>query len=488
MPVDMISTGADRERNHRAAASVRTARSRAGRANDECRGELFAEDNPDLVPRRGLEPPQCCHRQDLNLVRLPIPPSGHAEAGKFNQKSAALSMKRQLVRTDCPHENHEENSQTDCKPQDNCAPRRARAMSRGRDPFLERERQRYETSVPSREFILDTLNEQGVPVSEDRLAAAAGHRAARDASASSAGWRRCSATARSCATGAMRSASSTKLDLITGKVQGHPDGFGFLVRDDDGPDLFLGPRRNAQGAARRPRGRARSRRRPRAAGPKAKIVEVLERANHQRRRAAAQRARRAVRRRREQAHQPGHCWCRRATRWTRSRDRSWSRRSSSSRQRMRSRSRAWSRCSATMPIPAWKSRSRCASTICRTCFRAKWRKRAAQFPREVTAQDIEGREDLRKLPLVTIDGETARDFDDAVYCEPQAARAFALCGRDRRRQPLRAAWRRARSRGAQARQLGVFPAARDSDAAGSAVERPVLAQSRRSTACAWCAT
>ena len=30
-----------------------------------------------LVPRRGLEPPQCCHRQDLNLVRLPIPPSGH---------------------------------------------------------------------------------------------------------------------------------------------------------------------------------------------------------------------------------------------------------------------------------------------------------------------------------------------------------------------------------------------------------------------------
>ena len=29
-----------------------------------------------LVPKRGLEPPQCCHRQDLNLVRLPIPPPG----------------------------------------------------------------------------------------------------------------------------------------------------------------------------------------------------------------------------------------------------------------------------------------------------------------------------------------------------------------------------------------------------------------------------
>ena len=33
-----------------------------------------------LVPRRGLEPPQCCHRQDLNLVRLPIPPSRHERA------------------------------------------------------------------------------------------------------------------------------------------------------------------------------------------------------------------------------------------------------------------------------------------------------------------------------------------------------------------------------------------------------------------------
>ena len=35
----------------------------------------------------------------------------------------------------------------------------------------------------------------------------------------------------------------------------------------------------------------------------------------------------------------------------------------------------------------------------------------------VQEQDKRGREDLTQLPLVTIDGEDARDFDDAVYCE-----------------------------------------------------------------------
>ena len=38
---------------------------------------------------------------------------------------------------------------------------------------------------------------------------------------------------------------------------------------------------------------------------------------------------------------------------------------------------------------------------------------------EVSAADKTGRLDLRGVPLVTIDGEDARDFDDAVYCEPE---------------------------------------------------------------------
>ena len=43
---------------------------------------------------------------------------------------------------------------------------------------------------------------------------------------------------------------------------------------------------------------------------------------------------------------------------------------------------------------------------------------ARALPDKVRPQDKKHRVDLTDIPLVTIDGEDARDFDDAVYCEP----------------------------------------------------------------------
>ncbi|HEY1077591.1 MAG TPA: ribonuclease R [Fontimonas sp.] len=53
---------------------------------------------------------------------------------------------------------------------------------------------------------------------------------------------------------------------------------------------------------------------------------------------------------------------------------------------------------------------------------------AARIPNEVTAEHLAGREDLRKLPLVTIDGADARDFDDAVYAKPHKATMLSRGG------------------------------------------------------------
>ncbi|MBA3565029.1 MAG: ribonuclease R, partial [Gammaproteobacteria bacterium] len=47
----------------------------------------------------------------------------------------------------------------------------------------------------------------------------------------------------------------------------------------------------------------------------------------------------------------------------------------------------------------------------------KLRAQVADIPSRVAAADKHGRIDLREVPLVTIDGADARDFDDAVYCE-----------------------------------------------------------------------
>src|SRR5690625_3299494 len=59
-------------------------------------------------------------------------------------------------------------------------------------------------------------------------------------------------------------------------------------------------------------------------------------------------------------------------------------------------------------------------------------KQADRIPATVQEDELVGRVDLREVPFITIDGEDARDFDDAVYCTP------ANIGTEKRR---RKGWR-----------------------------------------------
>ena len=68
-------------------------------------------------------------------------------------------------------------------------------------------------------------------------------------------------------------------------------------------------------------------------------------------------------------------------------------------------------------------------------FSAATLAQAASLPEKVRAVDCKHRIDLTDVPLVTIDGEDARDFDDAVYCEP------AVVGKGAGRSKVNNGWR-----------------------------------------------
>ncbi|HEY3827106.1 MAG TPA: VacB/RNase II family 3'-5' exoribonuclease [Bryobacteraceae bacterium] len=59
-------------------------------------------------------------------------------------------------------------------------------------------------------------------------------------------------------------------------------------------------------------------------------------------------------------------------------------------------------------------------------FPAEVVEQAQSMPSVITSEDLRGRRDFRSLPIVTIDGETARDFDDAVLVDKLPNGHYAL--------------------------------------------------------------
>ena len=110
------------------------------------------------------------------------------------------------------------------------------------DPHRQREARKYANPIPSREFILETLTKTGVPLVFDELAQALDLGGDEDMVALE---RRLGAMVRDGQLVRNRKDAFclvNKRDLIAGRVIGHPDGFGFLVPDEGGDDVYLYPR------------------------------------------------------------------------------------------------------------------------------------------------------------------------------------------------------------------------------------------------------
>ena len=115
-----------------------------------------------------------------------------------------------------------------------------------KDPYADREASTYEHPVPSREYILDCLKEAGRPMTHEQLCKAYGMT---DETSIEALRRRLIAMERSSQLLINRRrayALIDKLDLIKGRVQAHRDGYGFLIPEGGGGDLYLHNRQLAK--------------------------------------------------------------------------------------------------------------------------------------------------------------------------------------------------------------------------------------------------
>ncbi|MEQ7869678.1 ribonuclease R [Chromohalobacter salexigens] len=111
------------------------------------------------------------------------------------------------------------------------------------DPHAEREASKYDNPVPSREYLFARLEEYGKPITPENLSRML---AVDDEERLEGVRRRLAAMERDGQILRNRRGAYAlidKLDLIRGRVQGHRDGMGFLIREDGKkPDLVLPPR------------------------------------------------------------------------------------------------------------------------------------------------------------------------------------------------------------------------------------------------------
>lgn len=294
--------------------------------------------------------------------------------------------------------------------------RRQRTRSpRLADPHREREARKYANPIPSREFILETLSKAGAPLLFPELAAQLD---LHDSEERVALDRRLAAMVRDGQLIRNRKEAFclvNKRDLIAGRVIGHPDGFGFLIPDEGGDDVYLYPRQmkalfHNDRAVVRVIGRdARGR-------LEGSLVEILER-----------NTRRVV----------GRFYQESGVGFVVPDNKRLAHDIIIPNDRMAGVAQGQIVVAEITDQPTQRTQpiGRILEVVgdhmapgMETDIAIRTHDLPVEFPEEVMAEiqglgeevpegAKAGRVDLRQLPLVTIDGADARDFDDAVYCE-----------------------------------------------------------------------
>ena len=284
-----------------------------------------------------------------------------------------------------------------------------------RDPHAAREAQKYDRPIASRDYILMLLHGRAEPMSFDEIAEALG---LDDAELREALRRRMNAMVRDGQVLLNRREGYVPVDsknLVRGRVIAHPDGFGFLVADEGGEDVYLNPREmrallHGDRVVARVTGIDRRGRREGA------LAEILERANRTVvGRVHAEAGLYTLLPDNKRIHQdilipdehldgasPGQIAVVEIIEQPTQRRQPVGRVTEVLGDRLQ----------AGMEVDiALNSHG----------IPHEWPEaveaEAAALGQRVAEADKQGRRDLRELPLVTIDGEDARDFDDAVFCE-----------------------------------------------------------------------
>lgn len=291
------------------------------------------------------------------------------------------------------------------------------------DPHFTRESEKYPNPIPSREFIMQCLDKLGEPTHGEKFLEMF---ALQDTDAVEALRRRLIAMERD---GQLirnrrgKYALVDQLDLIRGRVIGHKDGFGFLIPDDHSDDLFLSP---YQMRSLFPGDKVLARAATGARGKREGIVvEILER-----------RTQPIVGRYFEEKHvafvQPDH------------KDIVQDILIPPGEQGEAKHGQFVSVEIINYPTARRQATARVIEIIgnhlspgmeIEVAIRAHqlpndWpievTREIANFTPNVSEADKQDRTDIRDLALVTIDGEDAKDFDDAVYCEEKPKGGFRL--------------------------------------------------------------